>query len=166
MKSAQEWFDAYGSSHQHPINERIHWICVPLILVSTVALLASLPHAFLREAVPSWAAGYAHFGTVVVIVSLVFYFRMAWAIGMGMLVVSVLTLWGVAALVQWEENGGTAVWLVSSPVFAIAWLLQAVGHKIEGQRPCFLEDLQFLLVGPAWLLQLLYCRFGVSVSRS
>jgi len=163
MKTAQQWFDAYGASHRHPVNELIHWVCVPLIVFSTVALLSSLPHSFLRAAEPPWAVGYTHWGTLAVAASLVFYVRMSWTIGLGMLAVSALTLWGVAGLVRWELVGGPATWSISLPVFVSAWLLQVVGHKVEGQRPCFFEDLQFLLIGPAWLLHLLYRRVGIPI---
>ena len=36
-------------------------------------------------------------------------------------------------------------------VFVVAWIGQFVGHKIEGKKPSFFEDLQFLLIGPAWV---------------
>ena len=37
-------------------------------------------------------------------------------------------------------------------VFVVSWIAQFVGHKIEGAKPSFLEDLQFLLIGPAWIM--------------
>ncbi len=45
----------------------------------------------------------------------------------------------------------------------MAWVFQFIGHKIEGKKPSFFEDLQFLLVGPAWLLQFVYQKLGVPV---
>ena len=46
-------------------------------------------------------------------------------------------------------------------IFAVAWVGQFIGHKIEGKKPSFLEDVQFLLVGPAWLLHFIYRKVGV-----
>ena len=166
MKTAQQWFDDYGASHQHPANKLIHWVCVPSIVFSTVALLASLPNGILCALVPPWAAEWAHWGAVAVLVSLVFYFRLSKTIGLGMLVVAALILWGVDGLARWEAVGGPATWLVSVVVWGVAWMLQIVGHVLEGQRPSFFEDLQFLLVGPAWLLQSLYRRAGIPVQAS
>ena len=37
------------------------------------------------------------------------------------------------------------VFLTSLCVFVIAWIGQFYGHKIEGKKPSFLQDLQFLL---------------------
>jgi len=39
MKTVQDWLIAYGESHQNPINKKIHWVCVPLIMFSLLGLL-------------------------------------------------------------------------------------------------------------------------------
>jgi uncharacterized membrane protein YGL010W len=36
-------------------------------------------------------------------------------------------------------------------IFVLAWIAQFVGHRVEGGSPSFLEDLQFLLIGPLWV---------------
>ena len=41
-------------------------------------------------------------------------------------------------------------------VFVLAWIGQFIGHLIEGKRPSFFKDLQFLLIGPAWLMAFVY----------
>ena len=38
-------------------------------------------------------------------------------------------------------------------IFVLAWIGQFIGHKIEGKKPSFFKDLQFLLVGPLWVLK-------------
>jgi uncharacterized membrane protein YGL010W len=48
-------------------------------------------------------------------------------------------------------------------LFAVAWVGQFVGHQIEGKKPSFLKDLQFLLVGPAWLLHFVYRKVGLPI---
>jgi uncharacterized membrane protein YGL010W len=64
--------------------------------------------------------------------------------------------------IGWYEQAGFApLWLTSLSVFVAAWMLQFVGHKIEGQKPAFLKDVQFLLIGPAWLLGHVYRKFGI-----
>jgi uncharacterized membrane protein YGL010W len=30
---------------------------------------------------------------------------------------------------------------------------QFYGHRVEGKKPSFLKDLQFLLIGPAWVIK-------------
>jgi uncharacterized membrane protein YGL010W len=41
-KTADQWFAAYGESHQDDTNELIHWICVPVIFGSVLGLVWSL----------------------------------------------------------------------------------------------------------------------------
>ena len=41
-------------------------------------------------------------------------------------------------------------------VFAVTWVAQFIGHAIEGKKPSFFEDVQFLLIGPIWLLADVY----------
>jgi uncharacterized membrane protein YGL010W len=53
------------------------------------------------------------------------------------------------------------LWLVSAIVFVVAWIGQFYGHKVEGKKPSFLKDIQFLLIGPAWLLHFIYRRLGI-----
>lgn len=159
MRNAQDWFDAYGVSHQNPTNKAIHWVCVPVIVFCTIGLLWSIPHDFLPGATDqtNWAP-FVNFGSLLVLGSLVFYFRMGLTIGLGMLAWSALALWG-----NWQLDmmGGYPLWLISTITFILAWIGQFIGHKIEGVKPSFFEDLQFLLVGPAWLLHFVYRRLGV-----
>src|SRR2546430_9733396 len=40
-----------------------------------------------------------------------------------------------------------SLWLTSVVIFVVAWIGQFVGHAVEGKRPSFFKDLQFLLIG-------------------
>ena len=68
-----------------------------------------------------------------------------------------LTSLGLALCYTWQ---GPLLWPALGG-FLLLWVAQFVGHKIEGKRPSFLADLQFLLVGPAWVLASLYRRLGI-----
>ena len=43
MKTVEQWLDEYGESHQNPLNKIIHWLCVPLIMLSLIGLLWNIP---------------------------------------------------------------------------------------------------------------------------
>ena len=60
-----------------------------------------------------------------------------------------------------EQNYQRPLWIFSVIIFVIAWIGQFIGHKIEGKKPSFIEDLQFLLIGPAWLLSFIYKKIGI-----
>ena len=65
------------------------------------------------------------------------------------------------ASVTWIEIIDPSIWKLSMLIFIFAWIGQFIGHKIEGQKPSFFEDIQFLLIGPAWLLSFIYKKLGV-----
>ncbi|WP_321348299.1 Mpo1-like protein [Halopseudomonas oceani] len=138
MKAIDQWFDEYGESHRNPFNKLTHWICVPLITFSVLGLL---------WAIHPWVA------MVAVAAALVFYLLLSWQIGLAMLVVSLLMLLGLSLMsnVFWWSLG----------IFVLAWIGQFIGHHVEGKKPSFFKDLQFLLIGPAWLLGFLFRLAGV-----
>ena len=135
MQTIDQWFSRYGESHQNAANKRIHWICVPLITWSVLALLwAWTPVAAL----------------VVVVVALGFYGYLSMPIALGMLGVVAAMAYPLARL----ERPTLAA--VGAGVFVLAWIGQFIGHRIEGRKPSFFDDLKFLLIGPAWLLGFIY----------
>jgi uncharacterized membrane protein YGL010W len=68
---------------------------------------------------------------------------------------------GIIELAAWQKAGGPALWLVCLVVFVISWAGQFIGHKIEGKKPSFLDDLKFLLIGPIWLLHFILKKFSI-----
>ncbi len=44
-------------------------------------------------------------------------------------------------------------WRWGVGLFVGGWILQFIGHGIEGNRPSFMKDPRFLLVGPLFILQ-------------
>ena len=146
MKGIEEWFEEYGQSHRHPANVAIHKLAVPGIYLCSLGLLWSLPAGPLPAGL-NWAA-------VAAIPVLAFYLQLSFALFVGM---AGLTALGLAFCHQWQ---GPLLWPALF-IFVLLWVAQFVGHRIEGKRPSFLADLQFLLIGPAWVLASLYRRLGI-----
>ena len=61
---------------------------------------------------------------------------------------------------HWLDHGPTG-WAIALALFVAAWIGQFYGHKVEGKKPSFLDDLQFLMIGPAWLMGFIYRRLGI-----
>jgi uncharacterized membrane protein YGL010W len=158
MRTMQQWFDAYGESHQDPRNEAFHWICVPMIFMCVIGLFSLIPHGFMTEHLSDGLKPYVHFGTVVIVLGLLFYLRLSFGMTVGMLLVSCISLYLVKLVhVYMAEDA----WWIFLGAFALAWVGQFIGHKIEGKKPSFFEDLQFLMIGPAWLLGFIYRKLGI-----
>lgn len=157
MRRIDELLVEYGESHQNSTNKTIHWICVPLIFFSIVGLVASIPsepvQAVLGEDNP-----YANWAAVILVLVLIYYVTLSIPLGLGMMVFSVLCLFISNLIVRLEI---APLWQVCLIIFALAWIGQFYGHKVEGKKPSFLKDVQFLLIGPAWLMHFLYKRFGI-----
>ena len=158
MKTIHQWFSEYGESHQNPTNKLIHWICVPSIFFSIIGLLCSVPVVFLSGAFPPVLAPYINLATIVLCIGLLFYLRLSFSLFIGMLLFSIFTLFGNLYL---ERLNIAPLWLISIGIFTIAWIGQFYGHKIEGKKPSFLKDIQFLLIGPAWLMGFVYQKLGI-----
>lgn len=150
-KSIQQWLDAYGVSHKNKINKTIHWICVPVITWTVIALLWEV----------SWSPdGWLNLGMAFIVFALLFYLRLSKSLAVGMALFAALCV----ALIQWHTATlNVALWQSALTLFVVAWIGQFIGHKIEGQKPSFFEDLQFLMIGPAWLLSFVYRRLGIPV---
>ena len=149
MKTIEQWLSEYGESHQNSTNKLLHWICVPLIILSLLGLLWSLPAP--AAPVPiNWAV-------VLIILAMFYYLLVSPGLAAGMLIV----VTGVMALLYGLNSLITSLWLVWVAVFIIAWIGQFVGHIAEGKRPSFFKDVQFLLIGPLWLLSFIYRKLGI-----
>jgi uncharacterized membrane protein YGL010W len=146
-KTIHQWFDEYGESHQDPTNKLIHWICVPAIFFSIVCLLSLIPvYDVLTGA------------TIAMILASLFYFRISPKLTFGLVLFYMLCLWGAFML----SKLSAPLWLIAVVIFVVAWIGQFYGHKVEGKKPSFLKDLQFLLIGPAWLMGFVYKKLGIS----
>ena len=129
----------YEESHRNPRNEQIHFVAIPLIMLSLIGLLFWIH---------PWVA-YAF-----ILASMVYYVRLSVVFLVTMALLSVVGLALVFAM-------GDKVLPISAGIFVAAWIAQFVGHKIEGKKPSFFEDLQYLWVGPLFVLSKLFLRLGI-----
>ena len=151
MRSMQSWLDGYSADHRNPVNQVIHWICVPPIVWTVVALLwtVPVPSAFLKPG--AWAV-------FAMVLAFAWYWKHSHRLGGALLVAFVV----LALFTAWlfDVLGPVRLRWVALGVFVLAWIGQFVGHKFEGHRPSFLTDLSYLLVGPAWLMEKFLRRLG------
>ncbi len=135
----------------------VHWICVPAIMFSLIGMLWSIPAEGLVRIIGSDFGGYTNFGTLFLLLATLYYLRLSPGLFVGMILIAFLMATGNHALYQWTDS----MFLSSVLIFAAAWVGQFIGHKIEGKKPSFLKDVQFLLIGPAWLLHFIYKKLGI-----
>jgi uncharacterized membrane protein YGL010W len=158
MKTTEQWLSEYGESHQNHTNKMVHWVCVPLIMFSIIGLLWSIPSGFLSNLFPPQLADFVNWGTIFLIFALLFYLRLSFTMFAGMLLIATIFVAGNYFILHYAP---LPLWAVSLIIFTGAWIGQFIGHKIEGKKPSFFKDLQFLLIGPAWLLSFIYRKIGI-----
>ena len=131
----------YAESHRNPVNELIHFVCIPAIVFSLLGILWAI-HPFVALAVVGAA--------------LVYYTRLSRPFALGMAAMAAVML----GLLNMLPEG--TVLVTSIGVFVLAWIGQFIGHHIEGKKPSFFDDLRFLLIGPLFVLSFLYWRMRLA----
>ena len=131
----------YSESHLNHTNEIIHFVCVPVIVFTLLGILWWI----------HWSVAVA-----VTVVSLLYYIKLSKPFAAGMAVMSAVML-AILALLP-----AAVVLPLSLALFVLAWIGQFIGHKIEGKKPSFFDDLRFLLIGPLFVLSFLYRRLKLS----
>ena len=153
MKTVNQWLEEYGQSHKNETNKSIHWICVPAIFFSIVGLLFSVK---LPVVIDSHTLNLA---IVAIFLITLYYLRLSFSLGIGMF------LFGIACLFLChfiEMYAPVSLWLICVIIFVLAWIGQFYGHSVEGKKPSFLKDIQFLLIGPMWLMSFIYKKMGIN----
>lgn len=158
MRKIDQLLNEYGESHQNQTNKMVHWICVPAIMFSLIGLIWNIPSELLQEALQLKGNAWVNFGSLILALASLYYLKLSVPLFLGMLLISGAFAWGN---VQLHSLGSSAHLMLSLGIFAVAWVGQFIGHKIEGKKPSFLKDLQFLLIGPAWLLHFVYQKVGI-----
>lgn len=155
MRKIDQLLAEYGESHQNATNKAIHWICVPLIFFSVVGMIASIPSGLVQAVLGD--NPYANWATVLLVVALAYYSTLSIPLAVGMMFFALLCLY----LTRVVEAQGWTLWITSLVIFVVAWIGQFYGHKVEGKKPSFFKDLQFLLIGPAWLMHFVFKKVGL-----
>lgn len=149
MKTLRDWLNEYAESHQNPTNKRLHWLCIPPIVFTVLCAFKAIPVG--NELINA--------ATVVGVLALVYYLRLSWQLGVGLIAIFGVLYAGVLSLEAALGTGGMLI--TAAAVFVLAWIGQFIGHHIEGAKPSFFKDLQFLLIGPLWLLADVYRRMAI-----
>jgi uncharacterized membrane protein YGL010W len=160
IRPVDAYFDKYAESHQNQTNELIHWICVPLIVFSLFGLVWAIPFPYL--AFIGRYNGYVNWASFLIAFAVYFYYKLSPVLSYVMLLVIMIFSAGIVGLEKLHnQNGWPEMWQVCLIIFVLAWIGQFIGHKIEGKKPSFLDDLKFLLIGPIWLLHFIFKKVGI-----
>jgi uncharacterized membrane protein YGL010W len=161
MRTLSRFLEDYGDSHRNPVNQWVHIVCVPAIVISTLGLFWLIP-------VGQWlglsgmAAEWVNGATILAALSGLLYLKLSLGVFVlmtGWFAVSAWVIQGVLA------SGWSLFW-TSLVVWLVAWVAQVYGHKVEGKKPSFVEDLVFLLIGPIFVSIEFAAKLGLPVPHA
>ena len=147
------WLTRYEVAHSDLTHPVIFWAAVPMVVLGTVGLLWVLPipdEFFEISPLLNW-------GSAFLMATTVYYFIISVSLAIGMLPF-ILGIAGIqVALAQSEYSPlHVSLGLLLAGIIGL-WL----GHRNErGLRPV-VQDLQLMMIGPAWILSVLYRRIGI-----
>ena len=144
----------YGESHKNHANIMVHEICVPMIFFCVTGMLYCI-----TVGIVIWGGYELNIALLVSPFLLYFYIRLSPLIAIGMFLFLALCL----ALCSFMSYLGLPLLLICIVLFVLSWIAQIWGHKVEGNKPAFLKDLVFLLVGPSWIVRSLYRKMGIEI---
>ncbi|WP_428310277.1 DUF962 domain-containing protein [Hydrocarboniphaga sp.] len=153
MKTVHQWLGEYSSSHRNPTNKTLHWICVPLIVFTAFLAFKCIPLGNRIVNVES----------LVMLLSLAYYLRLSWRLSIGLALVYV-PMYFATVLIQ--QLAGAYTLAIAAGIFIVAWIGQFIGHHYEGAKPSFFKDLQFLLIGPLWLMSFVYRKLHIPMNAA
>lgn len=155
MSETEEWLTRYGNSHAEIALPLVYWVAVPLLVLGTVGLLWTLPVPDRFYAI----SPLVNWGSLFLMVATVYYFIISVPLAIGMLPF----VMGIASFQIWiEASPYPPAQLATGFLLAgiLGLLLVRRGERVLAR---VLQDLQLMMIGPAWLLSVLYRRMGIPI---
>ncbi len=141
MRTLVDHLSQYADYHRDRRNIATHGVGVPMIAFAVVALLSR----------PAFHVGGLALSPAVPLILLVlaFYFRLDVRYGIAM--TAFFAAAGVVGALLAPQP--TTIWLAASVGgFVVGWIIQFIGHGMEGRKPAFVDDLVGLIVGPLFVV--------------
>jgi len=153
MSETDNWLLRYEQNHSELNNPWVYWAAVPMVVAGTVGVLWALPiPAEFYEISPL-----LNWGSAFLMAATIYYFIISLSIAIGMLPF----LLGLATLQLWLAASPYPALGVSIGLVVAGTVGLAMGRRGAGGARAILHDLQLMMIGPAWLLSVIYRRFGI-----
>lgn len=153
MSETHNWLDRYEQNHGELSNPVVYWVAVPMVVVGTVGLLWYLP-------IPEEFAQISpllNWGSAFLMATTIYYFIISLSLAIGMLPFVL----GLASLQLWLAASEYPALGVSTALMVAGITGLWLGRRGAGGLRAVIEDLQLMMIGPAWLLSVIYRRFGI-----
>jgi uncharacterized membrane protein YGL010W len=150
LRTLEEDLAQYAAYHRDRRNIATHFAGIPMIVLAIVVAGAtvSIPVGSMEITIAAIAS----------IATCVYYFRRDFVFGITM-AVALFAACAIAseALARLGLGGALGAALV---LFVAGWALQFLGHRYEGMKPAFFDDIRQLLIGPLFVCAELFFLLG------
>jgi len=153
MTETDGWLARYEKTHSDITYPALYWAAVPIVVLGTVGILWTLPipdEFFEISPLLNW-------GTTFLMATAVYYFIISVSLAIGMLPFIV----GVAGVQMWLAQSAFSPLRVSLGLLLAGIIGLWMGHRNQRSLRPLIHDLQMMMIGPAWLLSVLYRRIGI-----
>ena len=153
MTEADSWLKRYEDMHGDLTNPAVYWAAVPMVVLGTVGALWMLPvpdEFYTISPLLNW-------GTAFLMATAVYYFIISVSLAIGMLPFIV----GLAGVQMWLERSEFSPLRVSISLLLAGIIGLWLGHRNKKSLWPVVQDLQLMMIGPAWILSVLYRRIGI-----
>ena len=153
MSKSTDWLERYEQSHSNLRYPMLYWAAVPTVVLGIVGVLWALPipdEFYDISPLFNW-------GTAFLMVSAVYYFIISLSLAIGMLPFLI----GVAAFEMWLAASDYALLNLSTGLLVAGIIGLWLGHPRRGALINVARDLQMMMIGPVWLLSVVYRRLGI-----
>lgn len=150
MNPIEQNLTQYAAYHRDRRNIATHFVGVPMIVFAVVLALATI-------SIPVGSMAVTVAAAVSVAIS-IYYLRQDLVLGTTLAVVLFLMCAASSEIIA-RVTTGAALGLAGA-VFVAGWALQFLGHKFEGMKPAFYDDLMQLLIGPLFVCAEAFFIFG------
>jgi len=153
MRDSDSWLVRYEQSHGELSNPVVYWAAVPMVVVGTVGLLwyLPIPAEFVQ------ISPLLNWGSAFLMATTIYYFIISLSLAIGMLPF----ILGLASLQLWLTASDYPALGVSTGLLVAGIVGLGLGRRGAGGLRAVLQDLQLMMIGPAWLLSVIYRRFGI-----
>jgi len=155
MNESMDWLQRYADSHGELSNPALYWAAVPMVVLGGVGLLwiVPIPEEYAR------ISPLLNWGSTFLMAATVYYFIISVSLAIGMLPFVI----GVAAFQTWLAMSDFSPLRVSAGLLLAGTLGLWVGRRRQWSPGPVFRDLQMVMIGPAWLLSVLYRRIGIPI---
>ena len=153
MTDTDHWLARYRDNHQNLCWPWLFGMAVPAVILGTVGMLWNLPVPEEFTAI----SPLLNWGSTFLMAAAIYYFILSLPLAIGLMPMMV----GVGFFHLWLQRSDWPAFAASAGLLVAGICGLWVGHGSNERLRAMTEDLQTVMIGPAWLLSVIYRRLGI-----